>query len=107
MDDCLDFFEITRLVCCLIVAYNFMEFQGGVAYKVLLIKKHVSDHVATNGHKRVVKEKNHEDAISAGSSTSLIHEVPTYSAIGSDFIKMTEKERSIGQTLRYSTLHRS
>ena len=39
MDDYLDFFEITRLVCCLLVAYNFMEFQGGIAYKVLLIKK--------------------------------------------------------------------
>ena len=38
MDDYLDFFEITRLVCCLIVAQSFMEFQGGVAYKVLLKK---------------------------------------------------------------------
>ena len=39
MDDYLDFFEIMRLVCCLIVALNVMEFQGDVAYKVLPIKK--------------------------------------------------------------------
>ena len=39
MDDYLDFFEITMLVCCLIVAQNFMEFHGGASYKVLLIKK--------------------------------------------------------------------
>ena len=45
---------------------------------------------------RAVKEKNYEDAISAGSSTRLekvIHEVPTYSVIGSGFRKMAEKER--------------
>ena len=54
------------------------------------------DHVATDGHKRAVKEKNHEDGISTGSSTrpeKVIHEVPTYSAIGSGIRKMTEKER--------------
>ena len=42
------------------------------------------DHVATDGHKRTVKEKNHADAISTGSSThpeKVIHEVPMYSAI--------------------------
>ena len=39
MDDYLDIFEIKWLFCCLIVAENFMEFQGGVTYKVLLIKK--------------------------------------------------------------------
>ena len=29
----------------------------------------LSDHVATDGHKRAVKEKNHKDSVSAGSST--------------------------------------
>ena len=41
------------------------------------------DHVVTDGHKRAVK-KNHEDAISTGSSTCLknvIHKVLTYSAM--------------------------
>ena len=43
-----------------------------------------------------MKEKNHEDGISTGSSTrpeKVIHEVPTYSAIGSGIRKMTKKER--------------
>ena len=37
----------------------------------------LSNHITTDGYKRVVKEKNHEDAISAGSSThpeKAIHE---------------------------------
>ena len=56
----------------------------------------LSDYVATDGHKQAVEEKNHEDDISAGSSTrpeKVIHEVPMYSAIGSGFRKMAEKER--------------
>ena len=56
----------------------------------------LSDRVATDGHNRVVKEKNHENAISTGSATrlkKLIHQVLTYSAIGSGFRKMAEKER--------------
>ena len=56
----------------------------------------LSDHVTTDGHKCAVKEKNHEDAISAGGLTrskKVIHEVPTYSAIGSGFRKIAEKER--------------
>ena len=56
----------------------------------------LSDHGATDGHKRAVKEKNHEDAISTGGSTrpeKVIHEVPTYSTIGPGFRKMAEKER--------------
>ena len=56
----------------------------------------LSDHVAIDGQKRTVKEKNHEQANSAGSSTrteKVIHEVPTYSATGSGFKKMAEKER--------------
>ena len=43
-----------------------------------------------------MKEKNHKDAISTGSSThpkKVIHEVPTYSARGSASRKMAEKER--------------
>ena len=46
----------------------------------------LSDHIATDGHKRAVKEKN------TGSSTSpekVIHEVLTYSAIVLDIRKMT------------------
>ena len=42
------------------------------------------------------KKKNNEDVTSSGSSTrpeKVIHEVLTYSAIGSDFRKMVEKER--------------
>ena len=65
------------------------------------------DHVATDGHEWVVKEKNHADAISTGSSTrpeKLIHEVPTYSAIGSGFRKMAEKEREALVKL-YDTAH--
>ena len=41
----------------------------------------LSDNVTADGHKRAVKGKNHEDAISAGSSTrpeKVIHEVPRY-----------------------------
>ena len=56
----------------------------------------LSHHVATDGHKWPVNEKNHEDATCAGSSTrpeKVIHEVPTYSAIGSGFRKMAKKER--------------
>ena len=56
----------------------------------------LSHHVATDGHKWPVKEKNNEDAICAGSSTrpeKVIHEVTTYSAIGSGFRKMAKKER--------------
>ena len=54
----------------------------------------LSDHAATDGHKRAIKKKNHEDAISADSSTrtkKVSHEVPTYLEIGSDFRKMGEK----------------
>ena len=68
------------------------------------------NHTATYGHKRAVKEKNHVDAISAGSSThpkKIIHEVLTYSAIDLGFRKMAKKtEKSIGQTFQYCTLHR-
>ena len=54
------------------------------------------DHIAIDGYKWVVKEKNYEDAISACSSTcpeKVIHEVPPYSAISSGFRKMAQKER--------------
>ena len=48
------------------------------------------DHVATDGHKRTVK-KRYEDAISTRNSTrpkKVVHEVLTYSPIGSGFRKM-------------------
>ena len=54
------------------------------------------DHIATDGYKWVVKEKNYEDAISTCSSTcpeKVTHEVPAYSAISSGFRKMAQKER--------------
>ena len=52
------------------------------------------NHTATYGHKRAVKEKNHVDAISAGSLThpkKIIHEVLMYSAIDLGFRKMAKK----------------
>ena len=45
---------------------NMTFINGGANFK----SSTLSDHVATDGHKRAVKEKNHEDAISTGSSTS-------------------------------------
>ena len=57
----------------------------------------IPDHFATDVHKRAVKKKKkNEDVTSSGSSTrpeKVIQEVLTYSAIGSDFRKMVEKER--------------
>ena len=56
----------------------------------------LSDHIATDEYKKAVKEKNHEDTIFTSSLTwskKLIHEVPTYSAIGSSLGKTAEKER--------------